>query len=194
METVSTLASQTAAQSPSMDTFMEIFFSRLAAISFTHELLSSSGWISVPLAELIRGELVTLSSKGLQIRLEGPPLFLTASCALTLGIVFHELATDTVRYGAFSIGGEVAVNWSLAGDSSEQKLNLRWSETGGPQRGADPNRAFGFELIQRTIAVELQGTAEISFGESGLRCAISIPANHATLAATPLPAIPQAAS
>src|SRR6185437_5402966 len=51
--------------------------------------------------------------------------------ALALGLVFHELATNAVKYGALSVPvGHVEITWKV-GDG-EHRLLLHWKETGGP--------------------------------------------------------------
>lgn len=190
MEAVSSIASETAVHAASVKSFIEVFISRLAALSFTHELLSTIDWPNVPLSKLIEAELdIHRERDGKQIKLEGSAAWLTPHCALTLGIVFHELASDAARYGALSVaGGTVEVRWSVRGSGNARQLEIIWSETGGPPRGADPQRAFGFELIQRTMLLELDARAEIEFAESGLRCTISIPANEKTVSTAAPPA------
>lgn len=81
--------------------------------------------------------------------------------------------------------GQVRVRWELRGRGTNQKLEIVWEERNGPQRGSDPDRTFGFELIQRTLALELNGTVEMRFAESGLRCTITIAADLNTLSAPP---------
>jgi two-component sensor histidine kinase len=47
-------------------------------------------------------------------------------------MVFHELATNALKYGALSNEeGRVVVTWGLIGDSS-RRLFVQWQETKGP--------------------------------------------------------------
>ena len=56
-----------------------------------------------------------------------------------VGLMLHELATNALKYGAFSArDGTVSVRWHREGD----RLHLRWTEKGGPSVAA-PERAHG---------------------------------------------------
>lgn len=63
-------------------------------------------------------------------------------------MLFHELATNAAKYGAFSNGeGTIAVHWSLA----DSRLNLEWHESGGPPVREPERRGFGTQLINSAL-------------------------------------------
>ena len=66
-----------------------------------------------------------------------------------LALFLHELATNSVKYGAFSIGrGVVTVHWTTSGND----LNLTWAESGGPHLGVQPRkRGFGSEMVDHAL-------------------------------------------
>jgi two-component system CheB/CheR fusion protein len=184
MEAVSSLAKQTASHAVSVDGFIDVFVSRLDSLSFTHRLLSSRAWASVPLIELIEAE-VDSHPRGAtsRVQMKGEPIWLKPHAALTLGIVFHDLGSHALKYGALADpSGKVQVSWSQRQSGGEQRLEIIWREMGG-QRGGDSQRALGFELIQRTLSLEAGGHSETTFGDAELRCSITIAANPDTVAA-----------
>jgi len=64
-----------------------------------------------------------------RFNLNGDPLFLPAKLAVSLALIFHELATNAGKYGAFSSArGLLQVSWTV----SENRLNVTWDETEGP--------------------------------------------------------------
>ena len=64
-----------------------------------------------------------------RFNLNGDPLFLPAKLAVSLALIFHELATNAGKYGAFSSArGLLQVSWSV----SDDRLNVTWDETEGP--------------------------------------------------------------
>src|SRR5512139_3630398 len=62
-----------------------------------------------------------------QISIEGPEILLSPKLALTLALLFHELATNAAKYGALSRSvGKISVIWS----HSDPWLDLEWRESG----------------------------------------------------------------
>ncbi|SDD06406.1 Two-component sensor histidine kinase, contains HisKA and HATPase domains [Bradyrhizobium brasilense] len=68
----------------------------------------------------------------------------------TFALLLHELATNSVKYGALSKdNGNVTVRWMVNDDS----LDLTWIEIGAPQVQAPPKaRGFGTEMVDRLVA------------------------------------------
>ena len=77
------------------------------------------------------------------------------------------------------------VVWTIAGDRLP-RLELTWTERGGPKVEALPKRGFGTELIERGLRFELQGKAKLSVVDGGLRCRIIIPANSQYITLSPM--------
>jgi len=116
------------------------------------------------------------------VTIEGPELRLTAKAAETFGLAVHELATNAVKYGAFSRqGGKLDVRWSVHG-SKHQKLRFEWTET-VPGGTKSPNRrGFGTELIERMLEYEMGAKSELDYKSSGLVCTIEVPLTENILA------------
>ena len=101
---------------------------------------------------------------------EGPNIFLPPKLALTMALLFHELATNAAKYGALSAPtGQLSIYWSLSGS----RLNLQWSESGGPVVADSSHRGFGMRLLSRALD-QFSGAVEISFASSGLVCKMSV--------------------
>jgi len=56
-----------------------------------------------------------------------------------------------------------------------KELHLSWTETGGPEVKPPDDRGFGTVVIERSIAHELGGSADLAFEPGGLRCDIRVP-------------------
>jgi two-component sensor histidine kinase len=76
----------------------------------------------------------TLSVHSHNFAVEGPPIRFSPQAALSFALVIHELATNSIKYGAFSDDGEgqVDVSWSVAATEGGPELHFIWKETGGP--------------------------------------------------------------
>jgi two-component sensor histidine kinase len=109
--------------------------------------------------------------------LEGDDVTVTPRVALTLSMVFHELTTNAVKYGALSTpAGWVDVIWRVVQAPSQPPLLwIEWREHGGPPVTAPTRQGFGSRFIEGSVAVELQGTARLRFDVAGLRCTMEVP-------------------
>jgi two-component system CheB/CheR fusion protein len=92
---------------------------------------------------------------------------------VTLGLVAHELATNAAKYGGLSASaGEVLVDWSIAEEAGDRRLELVWRERGGPEVQTPMHRGFGSRLIARSLDPE--GRTTLDFTADGLVCRISL--------------------
>jgi hypothetical protein len=88
-----------------------------------------------------------------------------------MGVILHELATNSLKYGALSaLRGWVAIRWSVAGN----RLDLQWTERGGPAVSAPVKRGFGTTLIQQSAKSE-GGKAEQLSGGITWKISVSLP-------------------
>ena len=100
-------------------------------------------------------------------------MVLTPKATLTLAMALHELATNAAKYGALSTReGRVEVNWSVANTGVDPRLTIEWIEIGGPPVRPPVRRGFGSQLIERTVAYELEASVQRDFLEEGVRCRI----------------------
>jgi two-component sensor histidine kinase len=95
--------------------------------------------------------------------------------ALAIAMALQELATNAVKYGALSNdSGRVRIQWSVA-EGEPPRLRLVWSEEGGPPVEVPTRRGFGTRLIERSLAHELGGRADLRFEPKGLICLVDAP-------------------
>ena len=111
---------------------------RLKALARADELLLQQDHEMVGLHELLRVELSLYGNAC--VALKGQPVELPAKVAAALTLVFHELATNAAKYGAFKLPeGRVSIGWQLESSS----LRVEWSEGGGPPVTAPKRSGFG---------------------------------------------------
>ncbi len=149
------------------------FEQRLLALSSVHTLLTDENWDGARLQAVARASLKThLGGPRERISYEGEDLRVRPKSAVAISIALHELATNALKYGALSTDrGSVAVRWTITGE----RFRLTWEEVGGPPVQTPTRRGFGSRMIERGLAVELQGTARIDFRPTGVVCAIDAP-------------------
>jgi two-component sensor histidine kinase len=149
-------------------------------LSQTHNLLNRSFWTGAGLRDILTQELAPYASAdGRGFTLDGEDLKLGPVTAVTLGMAFHELATNAVKYGALSVaGGKVRVAWRM---SRPGQLHVEWREMGGPPVSPPRRRGFGSRLIEQALASDLDGDARLYFPSEGLRCCMDIPLDHISI-------------
>lgn len=86
--------------------------------------------------------------------------------ATALAMIIHELATNSVKYGALSCAsGLLDVSSTLEGD----EICLIWAESGGPTIAEEPIlKGFGSQLSARSVSGQLGGELNYDWQESGL--------------------------
>jgi two-component sensor histidine kinase len=170
LATVQAIARQTARATPEPAAFRDAFEARLLALSKTHNLLTDAGWMSAALADVLRAELEPFGEG--RFRLDGRAVALSSAEAVALGLVFHELATNAAKYGAFSRPeGRLEVSWRV----KDARLTLTWREFGGPTVVTPDRKGFGSRLIERSLEGQLGGGAHLDFAPAGLICRIELP-------------------
>ena len=173
---VQSVASQTASRGEPGD-FVQRFGERLQGLSASHDLLVRNAWRGVGLAELVQSQLSHFRDLiGKRIRLGGPDVQLKASAAQSLGMAFHELATNAGKYGSLSCStGMLAISWSEYQRDGARWLRIRWEEKDGPP--VQPPRRKGFGTILITTVTQSALQAEISFdlAEAGLSWQLDAP-------------------
>lgn len=170
LATVQAIAQQTLRGAADPDRFAGAFEARLLALSQTHNALTDSRWEGAGLRQILNQELGPYGDE--RIRMDGPDVHLPARVALSLGMVFHELATNAAKYGALSTAGRLLLSWAI-GESGG--LDFEWRETGGPPAVPPDRRGFGSRLIERSITGELHGTIAAEYGEPGLVVRFNVP-------------------
>lgn len=178
LATIQSIAVQTARSHADPASFAEGFQARLLALSHTHDLLTRSHWEGADLAAILRHE--TEAHGAHRVTLNGPPVALEPAAALSLGMIFHELATNAAKYGALSAPeGRVLVDWAVA-DQVTPTLTLTWREIGGPRVSPPTHRGFGSRLIERNVRHDLAGEIKLDYANDGFSAEFYIPLDRET--------------
>ncbi|MGE5952874.1 MAG: sensor histidine kinase, partial [Qipengyuania vulgaris] len=163
----------------------DIIAERVRALLTAHEV--SQGELDRELASLetlVETTLAPYRSQKQTATVRGPEVLLPAKRITPLGLVFHELTTNAVKYGAWAKGGTIDVSWEWMGDC----VRLTWRESGVPLDGAPDRKGFG-SLLMESAARQFGGTVTRDFTPDGLVVVIDLPqVKSATSLATRLPA------
>lgn len=156
--------------SPDPQQFRENLTERLAGLARSHDLLIKTDWGSVSLAELISTQLSAFDDpKRSRVSAHGPKVLLSPHTAQHLGMAFHELATNALKYGALSSPeGRIAIEWAIKQTREGDILLLRWQESGGPPVIAPQRRGFGSTVIERLVPSTPGSSSRVDWLATGL--------------------------
>lgn len=130
------------------------FQARLLALGQAHDLLLQKEWASTGMQDLVTNVL-RLNAEGAGFVTLGPDIPVGPRAAFSLSLLLHELATNSMKYGALSVdGGKVEVRWHVM----DNLFQLRWTEVGGPAAKQPERRGFG----SRLIGMGISGSKDVS--------------------------------
>jgi len=177
LATVLAIAAQTLRSQDSA--VVQAFEARVLALAKAHGLLGQGSWDAVSLRDVLDRILLPFGLDGdapPRIALGGEDVRLHAKAALSLALVFHELAANASTHGALSVAkGQVDIGWRIETTPSETRLHLRWQESGGPLVAPPRRKGFGSRLIERGLAQDLGGEVRVTYEKTGLICQIAMP-------------------
>jgi two-component system CheB/CheR fusion protein len=131
-------------------------------------------WKGADIETLVRDQLcshVEMDSERLIVK--GDPINLPPDIAVPFGLMLHELATNAVKYGAWSSpAGRVELAWARSGPSGKPVLTTVWRELGGPPVQKPQRSGFGSRLIERGLP---KSKVRLEFRPEGLVCTAEIP-------------------
>ena len=107
-----------------------------------------------------------------RIRIKGDDFALCAQAVTPIALLFHELTTNAIKYGALSNKwGRITIEVSI----DQEKIAIRWSERGGPDiHGKPRENGFGTKLTETSIARQLGGTFQRIWNSDGLEVRVEI--------------------
>jgi two-component sensor histidine kinase len=170
---VRALSRQTVANSRSLKAYSIAFDGRIAALARTQNLVTLSTGGQIGLRELARDELEAHGAQeGHKVLIAGPDLMLGPRVAQVVGLVFHELATNAVKYGALAHQeGRIAITWEERSD----RVCLTWRESGAAIEDTSPKQGVGTGIIVDTVPYMLGGSARLTFHPDGAECVMDFP-------------------
>jgi two-component sensor histidine kinase len=151
----------------------------LGSLRATDDLIIAAQGKGAHIADILSTELRPYDAA--RISIDGPEILLSPKLALTMALLFHELATNAAKYGALAQSvGKISVRWSY----SDPGLNLEWRESDGPPVTVPNHRGFGTRLFLRALG-QFGGKVEATFASTGLVCKASVPLSELTPSIVP---------
>ncbi|WP_447911193.1 sensor histidine kinase [Brevundimonas bullata] len=145
---------------------------RLTALGRAHDLVRpvpGEKAASVLLGDLLTVLLAPYDDLGAfsgRIRVSVPRMRVGEAATTIMALIVHELATNSLKYGALSVDtGTLDVSCS----AQDEAVTIMWTESGGP-KVQPPTTApgYGSRLIERSVAGHLRGSIHYDWVEEGL--------------------------
>ena len=155
------------------DDYRVALMARIVNLSEAYNLIESARENRVSLAELLERTLMPHATflKD-RILVAGPDIVLEPRLALSLHMIFHELATNASKHGALtSTSGAVEVLWDVRSDGEDHALAVQWREHGGPEVRKPRHKGFGLRLISKVLS---SAQVEMDFALTGLLCRLLV--------------------
>jgi len=150
----------------------EKFQERLATLGRSHSLLTDKDWYGVPLDEIVRLEIGKFSDRA---NIDVVSVTLNPSAAQNCALVFHELITNAVKYGALSVStGQVTVRGYHVSRDNEDCIRLEWTESGGPTVQPPMRQGFGIMLLRRLVS-GFDTDGRLDYDPDGFRMEVDMP-------------------
>ena len=173
---IQSIASQTGRHSDSISDFLARFRGRLQSLASSQDLVTSSNWRGAQLRELVTGQVGRYGADPERnLRFQGANPFLNPNAALHIGLAMHELAVNSVSYGALSHPeGVVEVTAGLDG-AGEPALSLVWTERLPDGERKPGRKRFGSVALERVVPVSLNGAATLDIAGDRLQYSLTVP-------------------
>ncbi|RWO37313.1 MAG: PAS domain S-box protein [Mesorhizobium sp.] len=148
---------------------------RIMALSRSHDLLVAADWKGATISDLLAAQAQPFP-RGDVIAMAGPLLVLNANAVQYLGIAFHELATNSAKYGVLSGDkGQISVIWTITGSGASRLLHLTWAETDGPEVQSIGQGGFGTVVLKRVAPAAVGGQGKLEHGPHGVTWSLEAP-------------------
>jgi PAS domain S-box-containing protein len=178
---------ETSKRSTDPSEFEQMIRARIMALSRSHDLLVTSEWAGASLFDLVQEHLKPFGHEE-RISLSGPLLTLQSNAVQNLGMAFHELGTNSSKYGALAVdGGHVEITWKVeTGPDARRRFHLLWQETSGAagngiaektgkEKGAAERKGFGTVVLQRVAPQSLSGSSSLERSPGSLKWTLDAP-------------------
>jgi len=171
------LTSMTSRSTTTVQEMAKDLTERLTALGRAHDVvrpLPGHQGRSALLGDLIAVLLAPYDDSGAfsgRIRVAVPRMGIGEQAATTLALVIHELATNSLKYGALSTETGML---DIAGASTDTEVCITWTERGGPSVDRPNVEGYGSKLLNRSVSGPLGGAIKTDWSAEGIIVTLSL--------------------
>jgi len=180
LSVASALARMTSRNSSSIEDMTKQLTQRLRALGRAHDLvrpLPRHQGETALLGDIFTVLLTPYDDRGAfagRIRIAVPRMGVGEQATEGLALIVHELATNSLKYGALSSDDGVL---DVSGTVVDDKIQITWTEQGGPMVKKPANRegeGYGSSLVRLTAEGDLGGSVSYDWPEGGVVVTLEI--------------------
>lgn len=179
------MVTMTARSATSVSGMADTLKGRLLALAKAHELIKSA--ITNDLAGEERACLRALLEEVLKphihsdvnsVAITGPDVSIGVTAATSFALIFHELATNAVKYGALKEPeGRLSITWM----KDNERLRVNWHEVTKSHIIAPVQNGFGSRLAATSATNQLSGTLSYDWRTDGVTIDLTAPIERVEL-------------
>ncbi|RDC71029.1 PAS domain S-box protein [Rhodovulum sp. 12E13] len=158
--------------------FVPALRARIDALAAAHLVgVADEQLAPVSLRDILDAVMKPYRGENSSMTADGPDLALPPRLVTPLGLVLHELATNAVKHGAWSVPhGRIAVEWSVSNAGKAPGLELAWQETLPEARAPCDagGSGFGGRVIDASLT-QVRGRIRRDWRADGLVVRLSMP-------------------
>lgn len=173
LQLVTSIASQTFNKDADAQLARKSFSERLSALARSNYVVSRGGWTSTRFADLVEEALKPFGSR---ISTEGRDILLAPELCFDMGLVLHELATNSMKYGTLGRDhGAISVKWFFRPRSDGAKLFcFDWDDPLSTADTTAKGDGFGSKLVSALIEQKWNGVVTVHHA-SRFRITLEVP-------------------
>ncbi|MBP2488805.1 two-component sensor histidine kinase [Rhizobium leguminosarum] len=173
------IATQTARNTLSLDSFLLKFRGRLQSLSNSQDLITDSSWRGAYLFELAEKQFAPYwpETAG-SMPIYGINAHLTPNAAVHLGLALHELIVNSASFGAISGGAaSITLNCREAMINDRKAIEVAWAEVLHDQSEVHEfsDNSFGRTVLERVVPSSVNGKAELNLVPGRIEYRLTIP-------------------
>ncbi|HEY5819182.1 MAG TPA: HWE histidine kinase domain-containing protein [Mesorhizobium sp.] len=171
------LTSLTSRSASSVEEMARELIQRLTALGRAHDLirpLAGDQGRAALLGDLIAVLLAPYDDAGAfsgRVRVAVPRMGIGEQSATSLALVIHELATNSLKYGALSVTSGML---DVSGSSTDDEVCMVWTERGGPFVHSKGGEGYGSKLLNRSVTGQLGGSIRTDWSDEGIIVTVTI--------------------
>ena len=172
LQLASSIFLQTFRYTPDLKLAQAVYTQRLMAMGRANSIVAKGGWGKTSLRAIADEAFEPFMH---MIKLSGRDILLPADLCFDIGLIWHELSTNSSKYGSFSKNsGEVEISWSIKSDeNSAQRLVLTWEDKSPFLLLKTQGTGFGTKLLSQIVEKKYCGKIE-TCNEPNYRCVIEL--------------------
>lgn len=173
LQLVNSIAAQTFQSQADPRSARESFSERLSALARSNYVVSRGGWTSTRFTDLVEE---TMKPFGSRIAAEGRDILLPPELCFDMGLVLHELATNSMKYGTLGRNeGGIGVKWTFRPlEGGANLFCFEWDDPLSTYQAPQKESGFGSRLVSALIERKWNGKLNAQH-ETGFRVMVEIP-------------------